>query len=106
MSSFQDMAATSFYGSQSQAQATQQATPDSSQFAPGSQPTQPASSSTAVASGSGTQTSRAAAEEARKDRTLAEFLLMLDEYEPLVRALARLVAAITDRHALVRSRMR
>jgi len=29
--------------------------------------------------------SRQAAEEARKDRTLAEFLLMLDEYEPLVR---------------------
>ena len=28
--------------------------------------------------------SRQAAEEARKDRTLAEFLLMLDEYEPLV----------------------
>jgi len=30
------------------------------------------------------QQSRQAAEEARKDRTLAEFLLMLDEYEPLV----------------------
>jgi transcription initiation factor TFIID subunit 10 len=29
--------------------------------------------------------SRQAAEEARKDRTLAEFMLMLDEYEPLVR---------------------
>jgi hypothetical protein len=28
--------------------------------------------------------SRQAAEDARKDRTLAEFLLMLDEYEPLV----------------------
>lgn len=28
---------------------------------------------------------RQAAEEARKDRTLAEFLVMLDEYEPLVR---------------------
>ncbi|KAF9221341.1 transcription initiation factor IID, TAF10 subunit, partial [Gyrodon lividus] len=27
---------------------------------------------------------RQAAEEARKDRTLAEFLLMLDEYEPLI----------------------
>ena len=27
---------------------------------------------------------RQAAEDARKDRTLAEFLLMLDEYEPLV----------------------
>jgi hypothetical protein len=28
--------------------------------------------------------SRQAAEDARKDRTLAEFLLMLDDYEPLV----------------------
>lgn len=28
--------------------------------------------------------SRQAAEEARKDRTLADFMLMLDEYEPLV----------------------
>ncbi|KAJ7623372.1 transcription initiation factor TFIID 23-30kDa subunit-domain-containing protein [Roridomyces roridus] len=28
--------------------------------------------------------SRQAAEEARKDRTLAEFMLMLDEYEPLI----------------------
>jgi transcription initiation factor TFIID subunit 10 len=28
--------------------------------------------------------SRQAAEEARKDRTLAEFMLMLDDYEPLV----------------------
>lgn len=30
------------------------------------------------------QPTRQAAEEARKDRTLAEFMLMLDEYEPLV----------------------
>ena len=28
--------------------------------------------------------SRQAAEDARKDRTLAEFMLMLDDYEPLV----------------------
>ena len=35
--------------------------------------------------------SRQAAEEARKDRTLAEFLLMLDEYEPLVRLFLILV---------------
>ena len=28
--------------------------------------------------------SRQAAEEARKNRTLADFMLMLDEYEPLV----------------------
>lgn len=31
------------------------------------------------------QPSRTAAEQARKDRTLAEFMLMLDDYEPLVR---------------------
>ena len=35
-------------------------------------------------SGSTQPQSRQAAEEARKDRTLAEFMLMLDEYEPLV----------------------
>ena len=34
------------------------------------------------------QPSRQAAEEARKDRTLAEFLVMLDDYEPLVRGSA------------------
>ncbi|KAK7030637.1 transcription initiation factor TFIID subunit 10 [Favolaschia claudopus] len=33
---------------------------------------------------SGPQQSRQAAEEARKDRTLAEFMLMLDDYEPLI----------------------
>ncbi|TFK71614.1 transcription initiation factor IID, TAF10 subunit [Pluteus cervinus] len=37
--------------------------------------------STSTSSQSGT---RQAAEEARKDRTLAEFLLMLDDYEPLI----------------------
>src|SRR6201999_1762984 len=43
-------------------------------------------SSTAPAPASSSQTqTRQAAEEARKDRTLAEFMLMLDEYEPLVR---------------------
>lgn len=50
---------------------------------------QPSSSSTTVAattSSTAPQTqTRQAAEEARKDRTLAEFLLMLDEYDPLVR---------------------
>ncbi|KAK7466491.1 hypothetical protein VKT23_005213 [Stygiomarasmius scandens] len=44
-----------------------------------SQP-QPGSSS----SSTNQPTSRQAAEDARKDRTLAEFLLMLDEYEPLI----------------------
>ena len=33
---------------------------------------------------SATTQTRQAAEEARKDRTLADFMLMLDEYEPLV----------------------
>ncbi|KAN0088498.1 Transcription initiation factor TFIID 23-30kDa subunit domain containing protein [Tylopilus felleus] len=49
---------------------------------------QPSSSSTTVAattSSTAPQTqTRQAAEEARKDRTLAEFLLMLDEYDPLI----------------------
>ncbi|KAL5537068.1 hypothetical protein ACEPAF_891 [Sanghuangporus sanghuang] len=35
-------------------------------------------------SSSGPQTSRMAAEQARKDRTLAEFMLLLDEHEPLI----------------------
>ena len=57
-------------------------------------PHQPSTSQTTTAvaaSSSSTATvaphlqTRQAAEEARKDRTLAEFLLMLDEYEPLVR---------------------
>lgn len=45
-----------------------------------------ASTSTAAAAASGTsqQPSRQALEDARKDRTLAEFMLMLDDYEPLV----------------------
>lgn len=34
------------------------------------------------------QPSRQQLEEARKDRTLAEFMLMLDDYEPLVRAVS------------------
>jgi hypothetical protein len=41
---------------------------------------------TTAGAGPSTQASRAAAEEARKDRTLAEFLLLLDEHEPIVRA--------------------
>jgi hypothetical protein len=40
---------------------------------------------TTAGAGPSTQASRAAAEEARKDRTLAEFLLLLDEHEPIVR---------------------
>lgn len=49
----------------------------------------PDTQQTAVASSSSSapQTqSRQAAEDARKDRTLAEFMLMLDDYEPLVRS--------------------
>jgi hypothetical protein len=54
------------------------------------QPVQDISQATPQAGGSGMTGSaqpqtRQAAEEARKDRTLAEFMLMLDEYEPLVR---------------------
>lgn len=55
-----------------------------STYAPASLPSesQPA---TAVAGTTTTQPqSRQAAEDARKDRTLAEFMLMLDDYEPLV----------------------
>jgi len=43
---------------------------------------QPQSSS--ASSSSAQPQSRQAAEEARKDRTLAEFMLMLDDYEPLI----------------------
>lgn len=50
-----------------------------------SQSTSQAVASTASSSSTSQQQSRQAAEEARKDRTLAEFMLMLDEYEPLVR---------------------
>lgn len=53
---------------------------------PAPDPSQVASSSTPAPAQVPTQPqSRQAAEEARKDRTLAEFLLMLDDYEPLVR---------------------
>ncbi|KAI0343244.1 transcription initiation factor IID, TAF10 subunit [Trametopsis cervina] len=70
--------------------------PPSSSQVPTPEPTQYAGTSTAtppVASSSGTQPatatpavppSRANAESTRKDRTLAEFLLMLDDYEPLI----------------------
>jgi len=51
----------------------QQSTPDPSQVA-----------STSAQVQTATQSSRQTAEEARKDRTLAEFLLMLDDYEPLI----------------------
>jgi hypothetical protein len=47
------------------------------------QQTQTGATSGPLASSSQPQ-SRQAAEEARKDRTLAEFMLMLDDYEPLV----------------------
>ncbi|KAJ3497924.1 hypothetical protein NLJ89_g10284 [Agrocybe chaxingu] len=43
----------------------------------------PAASSSSTTQPAATQ-SRQAAEEARKDRTLAEFMLMLDDYEPLI----------------------
>ncbi|KAG8220922.1 hypothetical protein J3R82DRAFT_2426 [Butyriboletus roseoflavus] len=50
-----------------------------------SQPTTAvAASSSSTATVPSQPQTRQAAEEARKDRTLAEFLLMLDEYEPLI----------------------
>ncbi|EMD39072.1 hypothetical protein CERSUDRAFT_112774 [Gelatoporia subvermispora B] len=58
--------------STARAQPTQATTPDPSQTASSSSQQLPQ------------PTSRQAAEEARKDRTLAEFLLMLDDYEPLI----------------------
>ncbi|OSX64295.1 hypothetical protein POSPLADRAFT_1137032 [Postia placenta MAD-698-R-SB12] len=51
----------------------QQSTPAASQAA-----------STSAQPQAAQQLSRQATEEARKDRTLAEFLLMLDDYEPLI----------------------
>jgi len=58
---------------------------DSSQPQQNGQITAAAGSTTATTSTQAAPTqSRQAAEEARKDRTLADFMLMLDEYEPLV----------------------
>ncbi len=61
----------------------------SQQSAESPQATSAQASTTNAAASSSTQAqapqpTRQAAEEARKDRTLAEFMLMLDEYEPLV----------------------
>jgi len=58
---------------------TTQAVTGPSQTQPATQ-TQPA----AAASTSTGQTARQAAEQARKDRTLAEFMLMVDDFEPLI----------------------
>ncbi|EJD48263.1 transcription initiation factor IID, TAF10 subunit [Auricularia subglabra TFB-10046 SS5] len=55
----------------------------SSQQAQSSPPTHPESSNASNAAPPPAPT-RAEAEQARKDRTLAEFLLMLDDYEPLI----------------------
>jgi transcription initiation factor TFIID subunit 10 len=43
--------------------------------------------------GSASGSARHAEEQARKDRTLTEFMLMLDEYEPMVRHPNQLVHA-------------
>ncbi|CAL1714740.1 unnamed protein product [Somion occarium] len=66
---------------------SQFATPDPSQYASSStqpqvpqQPSQPSSSQSQPQ----TQPSKPNAEESRKDKTLAEFLLMLDDYDPLI----------------------
>ena len=57
---------------------------------PSNSQTQQASNAEPSSSSSGTSQPRPGqtADEARKDRTLAEFLLMLDDYEPLVTTLA------------------
>ncbi|KAJ8521569.1 hypothetical protein ONZ45_g1726 [Pleurotus djamor] len=65
---------------QTTAEASQQATASTTQASP-SAPVNPASSSSQSLQPAQT---RQAAEEARKDRTLAEFMLMLDDYEPLI----------------------
>lgn len=78
-------------------------------YSPGAGPSQSSApdssqaSTSSIAAGSSTQAtqqpqSRQSAEEARQDKTLAEFLLMLDDYEPLVRAYCKQVAECT--HAL------
>jgi hypothetical protein len=48
---------------------------------------QPSDSALAGSSSATMATPRQTAEDARKDRTLAEFMLMLDDYEPLVHSL-------------------
>ena len=66
-----------------QGSSSQLATPDPSQYTPAapSQNVATTSSQPAVAA-----PPKQPAEVTRKDRTLAEFLLMLDDYEPLVRS--------------------
>jgi hypothetical protein len=70
-------------------QTSQYSTPP--QYSQAPQYSQPAQYSQPVQSQAQTQQqptagpSRQAGEDARKDKTLAEFLLMLDDYEPLVR---------------------
>jgi hypothetical protein len=51
-------------------------------------PELPQPQAVASTSSAAQQPSRQALEDARKDRTLAEFMLMLDDYEPLVRSLS------------------
>ncbi|KAF9005898.1 transcription initiation factor IID TAF10 subunit [Cyathus striatus] len=72
-----------------QQQAMNFAYPTVSHFVNPDAASQPSSSTVPPASASSSTQppqpqSRQAAEEARKDRTLAEFMLMLDEYEPLI----------------------
>lgn len=59
-------------------------TPGQSQSTQDTPQTQSGNAGAASTSSAIPQT-RQAAEDARKDRTLAEFMLMLDDYEPLVR---------------------
>ncbi|KAG6861338.1 hypothetical protein C0995_001317 [Termitomyces sp. Mi166 len=58
--------------------------PPSTSTAATPQENQQSQASAVAGPSSAPQQTRQEAEEARKDRTLAEFLLMLDEYEPLI----------------------
>ncbi|KAF8636377.1 hypothetical protein AX17_003560 [Amanita inopinata Kibby_2008] len=75
---------------QQQQQATPFTYPISSDYAQQQQADSPQNQSQNAASNASSSSqlpqsqSRQAAEEARNDRTLAEFLLMLDDYEPLI----------------------
>lgn len=66
-----------------QGSSSQLATPDPSQYASTSAAPQNVASSSSQPAGSQSPLKQGA-EVTRKDKTLAEFLLMLDDYEPLV----------------------
>lgn len=116
------------YAPPAPAQSPQVATPDPAQYASTSQPqmsatptpyqqytptpAQPASQPQAQPQSQQSQAAPAAGpsrrpdEEAKKDRTLAEFLLMLDDYEPLVGAQSGLVECCDSPQHYDRFRMK